>query len=269
MKEIFANSIELIINKFVLGIPNFIMAIIIALLGFMVAKFVSKVVEKLLKALNIDRVGEMFNSIDFIQKNNVEIKISKLIGKFIYYILILIFLIAATDILQMPVLSNLVKNLIEFIPNLIVAIALIVIGLLIADKLRDIVHSACDSLGIPSGKLLSSFIFYFVFITVFIMALSQAKIDTDFLSQNLSIIIAGVVLAFSIGYGIASMDVVANYIAGFNMKGKYNIGDKIEVDGIKGIIHDIDKVSISLTTEDGITSIPINSLVNKNVTIFK
>ena len=269
MQEIFRNSFQLIVDKFVLGIPNFLMAIILTIIGFLIAKFISKIVHRLLKAIKADRVGEMFNNIDVIQKNNIKIKVSSIISKFIYYIILLIFLIAATDILQMEVLSNLVRNTIEFIPNLMVAVLVLIVGILIADKLRALILTTCESLGIPSAKVISSFVFYFVFITIFVMALSQANINTKFLSQNISILLAGVVLAFSIGYGFASKDLISNYIASFTLKNKFTTGNTIEVNGLKGVILEIDKTSVILETEKGRTLIPINKLLNEDITIIK
>ncbi len=269
MKEIFANSLQLIIDKFVLGIPNLLMAILITIMGFTIAKFISKILKSILQRIKIDKFGEMFNDIEIIRKNDIKIRISGIVSQFIYYVLILIFLIAATDILQMEALSNLVKNMIEFIPNLIVAIAILIMGLLAADKIRVLISTACDSLGIPSGKIIASFVFYFVIITVFIMALSQAKIDTAFLAQNLSIIIGGVVLAFSIGYGFASKELVSNYIASYSLKGKYNIGDKISLQNIEGIITEIDKTSVVIKSEDKSIIVPIHRLVSENVIISK
>ena len=62
----------------------------------------------------------------------------------------------------------------------------------------------------PSASLISNFVFFF-FINILIVALSQASINTSFIEQNISIIIAGGVLAFSIGYGLASKDIVSSF----------------------------------------------------------
>lgn len=267
MKDIFENSFKLIIDKFVLGIPNFLMAMLLAIVGYMIAKFVSKMIKKILVTLKVDKFGDMFNNIDVISKNKIGIKISEIVSKFFYYVLFMIFLIAATDVLQMEALSNLVKSIIEFIPNLVVAMAILIIGILIADKLRAMIQTTCESLGIPSGKVIASFVFYFVFITIFIMALSQAKIDTNFMAQNISIIIAGVVLAFSIGYGFASKELVSNYIAAFSTKGKYNIGDVLTIGEIKGTVEAIDRTSIVLSVDGDQIIIPLKKLLNENIRI--
>ena len=85
---------------------------------------------------------------------------------------------------------------------------MVIIGLLIANGLKNIVYSTCKSIGIPSSNLISTFVFWFVFITALVSALSQAKIDTDFVKNNLSIILGGAVAAFAIGYGFASKDMI-------------------------------------------------------------
>ena len=176
-------------------------------------------------------------------------------------------MVAATEALQMPALSNMVSDLITFIPNLIVALVWIVIGLLIAEALRKIVQTACDSLGIPSGRLLASFIFYFMVINVIISALSQAKINTEFLSQNISLVIGGAVLAFAIGYGLASKDNVSNFLASFYSKGKFNIGDNITIAGNTGEIIEMDKSSLIMRTQNGKMIIPLSKLSQENVEI--
>ncbi|HMP30650.1 MAG TPA: mechanosensitive ion channel, partial [Saprospiraceae bacterium] len=193
----------------------------------------------------------------------------EIVAKIIYIFLLLIFIVAATDILGMPALSNLVASAIAFIPNLIVALIIIIVGLLGADAMRKLTLTTCESLGISNAKLIASFVFYFLFVTVFMMALSQANIDTQFLATNLSILIAGGVLAFSIGYGLASKETVANYLASRYNKGKLKIGDIIEVDGLKGVIIKLESDSLTIEHEVGTTILPLHLIMNNKVKIFK
>jgi small-conductance mechanosensitive channel len=268
LSEIFSNSLKLMIDKFVIGIPNLIMAIIVCLIGIFIAKSVSKILKLFLSQMGIDRFGEKLNEIEFIYKSGVQIKISEIMSKIIYYMLLLLFIVVSTDILQMPALSTLVSNAIEFIPNLIVAIIILIVGLLGADALRKAVLTTCNSLGIPSAKIISIFVFYFVFITVFIMALSQAKINTEFLSQNISIILGGAVFAFSLGYGLASKDVVSNFLASMYSKDRVKIGDYIKLNGIEGKVLDVDKSAITISTNTSKIVVPMNKLMSENIEII-
>ncbi|MFM2395356.1 MAG: hypothetical protein RLZZ546_3339 [Bacteroidota bacterium] len=266
--DIFSKALGTMVEKFMSGIPNLIMSIVILAVGIFIAKAIAKSIVVFLSKLGIDKYGEKLNEIEFVYKSGIKIKISTIFSKIVYYFLLLLFTLMATDILQMPALSNLVYGAIELLPNILVAIILMIAGLLGADALRKAVLTACDSLGIPSGKIISIFIFYFVFITVFIMALSQAKINTEFLAQNISIIIAGAVFAFSLGYGLASKDVVSNFLASFYSKDKIKIGDNIKFNGIEGQVIDMDKNSIVIAGEGKKTIIPLNKLMSENVDIL-
>jgi hypothetical protein len=268
LTEIFSNSLKLMIDKFVIGIPNLIMAAVVCGIGVFIAKSVSKIIKLFLSNLGIDKLGEKLNEIEFVYKMGLTIKISEILSKIIYYMLLLLFIVVSTDILQMPALSDLVSSAIEFIPNLVVAIVLLIVGLLGADALRKTVQTTCTSLGIPSAKIISIFVFYFVFITIFIMALSQAKINTAFLAQNISIIIGGAVFAFSLGYGLASKEVVANFLASMYSQDRVKVGDVVRFNGIEGKISDVDKSAITISTETSKIVVPMHKLMSENIEIL-
>ena len=269
LSGIFRNSLELLINTFVVAIPNLVKALLILAIGYFISKSIYGFISLILRKIGVDKYGEKLEEIDIVAKAGIKIKISEVVAKIIYVFIFLVFIVAATDILGMPALSNLVASAIAFIPNLIVSLIIIVFGMLGADGLRKFTLTTCESLGIGSGKLISNFVFYFLFITVFMMALSQANIDTKFLATNLSIMIAGGVLAFSIGYGLASKETVANYLASRYNKEKLKIGDIIEIDGIKGTIVKLESDSMVIENENGSTLFPLHIIMNNKIKIFK
>ena len=266
--DIFSNALKLMIDKFVLGIPNFIMALVVIIFGVYLARSISRMVEMTLGKINIDRFGKSINEIEFIHKAGINIKLSVLFSKMIRYFIVLMFLVTATDIFQMQALSNLVVSTIEFIPHLVVALLVLILGLLGSELLRKAVQSTLTSLGIPSVKVISLMVFYFSFITVLITALSQANINTAFLAQNISIILAGAVFAFSLGYGLASKDLVANFLAAMYSKDRVKIGDRVKFDGIEGKVVDVDKSCITIASETSKTIIPINKMMRENIEIL-
>ncbi len=263
----FSGMLGELVSGFINGVPNFVSAIVIILLGLIISKFVAKMILKLLQSINADKIGEKLNSIDIIAQSNIQIKISEFFSKIIYYVLVLFFLVMATDVLNMPAVSELVAGIFKFIPNVISALIFLIIGLLIADFIKNIVYTACNSLGIPSAKLISSFLFYFLLINVIISALSQAKINTEFLSQNISLVIGGGVLAFAIGYGLASKNVVANYLASFYSKDKFKVGDRVTINDVTGNISELDKTSITIDTQNSKVIIPLSKVTSEKIEI--
>jgi hypothetical protein len=254
--------------KFTSTIPNIVGAIVIAIIGMILARVISKLIARLLVAINIDKLADKLSDIDMIQENNINIKPSIVVSKTIYYLLLLIFLIMATDILQMSVVSQLIKDLISYIPSLITAMLLIIIGLVIANVLKNIVVSVCKSISIPSSNLIGNFIFYFVFLTALITALSQAKIDTDFIKNNISILLGGVVAAFAIGYGLASKDMMSNFLASFYSRRHFNVGDTVKIGETIGKIMYADNSCVKIQSVDRLVIIPLHKLMKEDVEIL-
>ncbi len=257
-----------LLSSFAEGVPKFLTAVLIAIVGFIIAKIVSKIFQKAMVSLNIDRIGDKLNEIEIVEKSNIKIKISTVVSKVIYYFLILFFMVAATDVLGMPAVSELVISIFNLIPRLIVASIVLIVGTLLADGLKGVTQSALESLGIPSARMISTFVFYFLMINIVISALTAAQIDTAFLSQNISLIIGGIVLAFAIGYGLASKSSMSNFLASYYSKGKFDVGDTVTLDGVSGKIVEMDKSSMIIIAESGNKVIfPLNQVSNSKIEI--
>jgi len=257
-----------LISGFIDVVPKIFGALAIIIVGLIIAKLIAKLIKNLLDKIGIDRLAEKLQEIDIISKANLKISFSNIISKIVYYFLLLVFITAGTDVLGMDAISTLFSDLLQFIPKLLVALIILVIGIIFSEALRKIILTTCKSLGIPSANLISSFVFYFMIVNILIVALTQASIDTDFLSSNISIIIGGIVAAFSIGYGFASKDIVANFLASYYSKDKFTIGDRISVDGFSGEIVDIDRSSVTLSMDGKKLIVPMQKMINENIEII-
>jgi small-conductance mechanosensitive channel len=258
-----------LVKKFGQSIPSIAAALGVAIVGSIVASMVSKLITKLLSATGIDALADKINQIDFISNYNIKVLPSRVIGKIVYYVLMLVVIVIATDLLRMPAVSQLLRDLINYVPTLISAVIVLLFGLLIADTVKDATTTACKSLGIPSGVVIGNFLFYFIFLTALISALSQAKIDTDFIKSNLNILLGAAVGAFGLGYGLASKDMMSNFLASFYSRDKIKIGDLISVDGVKGVIIDMDNTSLALQLESSVVIIPLSKVATSKVEIFQ
>lgn len=263
----FMDTFQELLSNFLKGVPGVISAILILIVGLIISKLLEKVVLKSLESIQVDKLGDKINEIEIIEKANIKFKISKVISKILYYFVLLFFLVVATSVLNMEAVSELVIGIFEFIPKLVVAIIILILGILLADSLKSIILTACNSLNIPSGKLIANFVFYFLFINVLVVAVAQTGIQTDFLSTNISILIAGVVFAFAIGYGLATKSTMANFLASFYSKSKFNVGDIVTFDGVKGQIIDIDNSSIILKTDSSKVIIPLSKMAEEKIEI--
>lgn len=241
-------------------------AILIA--GWILARFISKMLEKLLKAIKIDKVGDKINEIDMLQSANVKILPSVVLGKTIYYVLMLIVLTAALEVLQLQQLTEQVNRLINYIPKLFSAVLILMGGIIVANAIKGVLDAAFQSMNVASGKLISGFVFYFIVVSVLLSALPQAEFEVGFLKDNLTIIFGGIVFAFAIGYGFASRNIMSNLLAGLYSRNKFNIGDDVKIDGTRGTIIELDNTSLTLETSDRRVVIPLNNVTTEKVEVF-
>jgi Conserved TM helix/Mechanosensitive ion channel len=266
--KILIETLAKMLDQLTSFVPNLILAILIFVIGQFIAKTIRFIFTKVLKKTRIDDLGEKVNEIDFVKKFKIEMILSNLVPSILYYFMIILFLSAATEKLGVKVITDLVASITNNIFPFIAAFILLLVGLLIADVLQKIIVAACKSMNISSAKLIGSIVFFFIFIISLIAALGQAGINTTLLESSFSIIIAGVIFAFSLGYGIASKDVLANMISSFYSKNKFKEGQVIEIDGVRGEIISVDNTSISIKTTDSKTIIPLNLLQTKQVILF-
>ncbi len=268
LKEILTETFKRLISQFSDFTANLIGALVIILVGYVTSKIASIVLKNVFSKIGIDKLGEKLNEIEAIKKFNVEIKLSTIVAKILYFFVMLFFMIAAADKLGVPAISNLFVMVVEFIPKVITAAIMMLVGLYISDLLRNFVVGLCKSFNIASGKLIGMGVFAFMILITIIAALGQAGINTSLLESSFNILIAGLILAFSIGYGFASKEILLNIISSFYVKNKYKEGQLIEIDGVKGRIITLDNTSIVLETEGGKTIFPLKVLQSEKVIIY-
>ena len=268
-----SNSLQTALNDMLsstlLVVPKIVTALVILVVGMIAAKVVRNIIKKVLVKAKVDKLGDNLNNIDVINKANMEIKLSTVFSKAIYYFIMLIVLILSSTALGMPEVTQLISDILIFIPNVLVALIILILGTLLADTIKNIVLTALKSLGVPSAKMIATVLFYFLFINVILIALKQAKVQTDFLAQNISIIIAGIAAAFAIGYGLASKDTMSNLLASFYSNNVFNVGDKVTIDGVTGTISNIDKSKLTIDTGASVVILPLAKATNQKVEFHK
>ncbi len=273
MLEEFINKIkdgvfQELISRFSEAAPKLLFALLILMLGRIIAGLTRRVIQRVLSLAGIDRLAERLNDIDLVQRSGMRIALSAVAGQMLFYLLMLAFIIFATDILGIPAITDMVRDLIDYLPALFSAFVLFLLGLFLADMIRGIVQATCQSMGIPSARLIGTAVFYFLFITVAVSALAQAKINTGFIASNLTVIVGALALAFAVGYGLAARDLVSNYIASHYNRDKVQVGQEVRIAGVRGKVVHIDATSLILQTPDKAIIVPMSKMMTEKVEIF-
>ncbi|WP_028524891.1 mechanosensitive ion channel family protein [Runella limosa] len=268
LTEILISTLTKLINQFVEFVPRFIFAAFILLIGYAVAKGLAVITSKVLARVGFDKIGDKLNEVSIVKQLQTEIKLSHIVSKVLYYFIMLGFVTDATRTLGVGAITSLVEKLVNFVPQLIVAAIMLQIGVLVSEAIKNAVVSICKSFNVPSAKLIGSIVFTFFLVITIISALGQAGVNTELLESSFNLLMGGIVLAFAVGYGFASKDILANLLSSFYNKNKYQEGQIIQIDDVKGKIIALDTTSITLETGESKTVFPLQALQSKKVEIF-
>lgn len=256
-----------LLNSLKDSLPNIIKALIVFIVGYIIAKIIGKVLKTGLQKSGIDKLKDKLDEIEFISKSNIKLVPSTAISKVIYYFVLLTVTVTAVDILQIDAITELLKEFMILLPNLVVAVIILIIGVLIAEAIRKMVQGTCESLGIPAAKVIATFVFFFVMINALMISLKKATIPTQFLTDNLTVLFAGIVAAFAIGYGLASKGIMSSFLSSYYSKSRFNIGDHISIQGASGEIVEMDSTSIVIHADGSRVIIPLSKFSEEQVTI--
>ena len=266
--ELFINSLQTFGQKLMGAAPSIIGAIVILFLGWLMSKLFASLARQVFKLLRIDQLAERIKATEMLAKANIHTKPSDLIAKFVYWILILLVIITASDTLGWQAVSQEISRFINYLPNLLAGILFFIVGIYLASFIRDIIKGTTGSLGISIGKLVGNIVFYILVILVSLTSLQQAGTDTSIINANFLIIIGTIFGAAAISYGIASKDILANILASFFGKRSFKVGQIIEFNGVKGKILEINSINIVLEkNENEHIVIPAKKLINEEIVV--
>ena len=158
--------------------------------------------------------------------------------------------------------------LFRYLPKLFSGVIILIIGLYIAKLLRDMLTASMSGLGMGGSKSIGNIVFYVVIIFVGITALNQVGVDTQIISQNITLIIGAVLLSFAIAFGFASRNVLENFISGSYARNNLKLGIKIRVNNVEGVIESIDSTSVRVKSENTVYVFPIKELANTTYQII-
>ncbi len=218
------------------ALPNILGALFLIILGWFLAKLLSFLVKRGLKIIGFDKIIEKVQLERMFDKVKITILPSQLVARFVYWVILLIFFLTASDTLGWAVVSESISDLIAYLPKLFSGIIIFIIGLYIANFIKRALKGVFDSLNVTSGGFISNFAFYIILIIISLTAIKQAGVDTNIITSNISIILGGILLAFAISFGIGSRTVLFNILSAFYTRNKFKSGQTIEIEDITGTI---------------------------------
>ncbi len=186
-------------ERFVNFLPSLLGALLVFFFGLIVAIALGKVAEKFVALLRIDQIIEKMSFGEKFKESGIKINVSRFFGELVKWFLVLVFLMAATDILNLTQVSGFLNSVILYIPNIVIATIILSIAFLLGNFVFHAVRSSTKVAGVMSASFLAIIAKWAIIIFGLLAALIQLGIATSLVNT----IFIGLVAAFSIAFGLA------------------------------------------------------------------
>ncbi len=246
---------------------NIIKAILVLLFGWLFIKLLLKLLKRSLKFIKVDKLGEKLNDIEIVEGKKLNINVSKVILKFVKWALLFMLIIIVSEIMGLTIISEEIGNLIHYLPQLLSAAAIFVIGLFIANFVKKSIQAFFKSFELSGSKIISQLVFFILLAIISVTALNQAGINTDIITSNLNLIFGTFLAGSALAVGLGAKDIVADLFRTFYTRRSYEIGQYIKFKDIEGEIMTIDDISMTLKTTNGKLIVPIKDIVENQVEV--
>ncbi|MDZ7612190.1 MAG: hypothetical protein U5L10_05485 [Candidatus Moranbacteria bacterium] len=195
-------------------IPKLLGAVVILLIGLFIASFLQKLVIKLLKWIKFDNLVESTRINENLQKIGLNKTVTKIIGVVVKWFFIIVTLTAVVDVLDISQLSNLLNQVILYLPNVLVAILILILGLMGGQVVHKIITKSIQTSKVSdaTSQVISSGAKWTVVILAFMAALVQLKIAEDMIKILFTGIVAMLALAGGLAFGLGGRDRVRAWI---------------------------------------------------------
>jgi hypothetical protein len=183
-------------------LPRLALAVGVVLAGWLIARMVRFAVVKSLRAINFNVLSERAGMDGFLQQGGIQSDTTGIFGTLVYWLVLLAALVIAFNSLGLTYITDLLGQLVMFVPKLIVALLILVFGAYFARFVGNAVFVYCKNAGVQDAELLSRLARYAIVTFVVLIALDQANVGGAIIRQSFLIILAGIVLALALAFGI-------------------------------------------------------------------
>lgn len=193
-------------------IGNILGAVVVMILGVIVASGIGAVIESVVRVVKLDNLLKKIGVEEHLDRAGLELDAPKFFGKLAYWFLVVAFLLAASDILGFYTLSEFLKQVLLYVPNIIVAILIMLATVVIAHFLRGLVKSSVQGARLHASNFLASLTWWTVVIFGFFASLSQLGVAENIINALVTGLVAMLAIAGGLAFGLGGKDAAADFI---------------------------------------------------------
>lgn len=193
-------------------IPALIGALVILLIGWIIARVVHALVLKVLQLIHFDQVMARTGLPEMFQRMGVRADPARLLAGLVYWFVFLIFVVAAANALGVPTITAVITSIVLFLPNVFVAVIILLIGMVLARFVADIVRGVMHGSNIAGENFVAGVARWAILIFAFILALDQLNISPVIIQTLFASAAGGLALALALAFGLGGRDTAKSIV---------------------------------------------------------
>jgi small-conductance mechanosensitive channel len=210
--ELIAEPVRQMLTKILAYLPILLGALIILIVGWIVAKLIRRAVDLLLKAVRFDAMADKTGISEVLRKGDLNITAREVISGLVYWLIMIMVLVMTVDALGLPKASDILASLFAYIPKVIAALLVLVVAMFLASFVSGIVRTAAGNANMPKPEMIAGISRWAIIIFAVTIAMEELGIAPLLVGTAFNIILGGVVLALALAFGLGGKDAAAKYL---------------------------------------------------------
>ena len=212
--DAFTYSLQSIWVSFIEFVPRFVFAVVVFIIGWLIGSVIGKAIDQVISALKVDRALESAGVDSVMNRAGMKLNLGAFIGGLVKWFVIVVFLVASLDILQLTAVTDFLKtDVLGYLPNVIVAALVLVIATIISDFMGKVVMASAKAGGVRSANFLGTLTRYAIWLFAFIIALGQLGIAAPYMQILFTGLVAMLAIAGGLAFGLGGKEAAAQTLA--------------------------------------------------------
>ena len=200
--DVLLEPVRMVLSQIGAFLPRLALALLVLVAGWLLARMARFAVVKGLRAVNFHVLTERSGMDGFLEQGGIQSGTTGIFGTLVYWLVLLAALVIAFNSLGLTNITDLLGQLVVFVPKLIVALLILVFGAYFARFVGNALYMYCKSEGMQDADLIGRIAQYAIVTFVVLIALDQASVGGAIIRQSFLIILAGIVLALALAFGL-------------------------------------------------------------------
>ncbi|PIR70663.1 MAG: hypothetical protein COU46_00290 [Candidatus Niyogibacteria bacterium CG10_big_fil_rev_8_21_14_0_10_42_19] len=211
--EVLVASFQQLWSGVVMIIPKIVVAIIIFLVGWLVAVSLGRVVAQIIRALKVDRALQSLGVEEPLSRAGFRLDSGAFMGALVKWFFIIVFLVASVDVLGLSQVNSFLSDVVLlYLPNVIVAAMILLVAAVLSDVVYRVVEGSAKAAHLPSASLLGGVTKWAIWVFAILAALFQLGIAGPFIQTFFTGFIAALSIATGLAFGLGGKDAAAKFI---------------------------------------------------------